>query len=905
MSRWKYGVTVLLLALILAAEIGPLHAQDQGEIVLQLAVPGYMEQALNPVIDQFEAEHPGVQVELVTSGGAGIMINLGSGAGQGDIEDILDEREKYARSADVLMVGSSDLSPEVTRAGYFLDLSPLINDDPNLDPGDFYSGVWKSFQWDNGFWALPAAADPILILYDRAAFDEAGLAYPDTWQTIDDVENAIRTLTKLNPDGTVASPGLLNIDANLNALLVSLLGQGLYDDTVMPSVPRFNVPGLEDLLTTWAQMQIDGLFNPPVSSDDESPILSAPLQIGRSAFSFVSVGGDSPVMTPALLPGGHAGLDVSGFAVSSGTQNPEAAYALAEFLTHSSQAVGSFFGSTPARRSLADAQASQGTQIIAGQQSPELTALIPTALENGLPVGETRFSEYLNQAVSIMVQDGVDASTALQEVEDTALARLDTASARLDTTQIVVETPLPTGDLPNGEIALKFGISSFVSPLPNQAQWDDLIADFVEQDPEVGRVDLGTGMETSLEDLAGKYDCFFLSNNVVPSADLGLLRSLDPLLASDPSFDPNDMLGGVMQQVQRDGQTWALPVMLQPLAMRYNPDLFSQAGAALPDSDWTVEDFVYALEALKTMSGDKAPFVPRDFGNTHLLMLIAAYGGLPLDYRTNPPTINFTDPATVEAIRQVLDLARNGYMDYSNLSSTGGAVSFSIGGGDQTPLYTEAMMGLGGLGGGIVVMAGSSSTVTSSSTGEAPAGPQKPDPMILFPQGSTYSAVSYDLSAAYISAQSAHTDACYRFISALAQRPDLITGMPARRSLITSPEIAAAQGDESVAFYQAMDALMQQPNTVVIPSGMSFDASAIGTMLMSFWLDRAFDRYVKEDADLALELADAQAFTEDYQGCVAAIAPYDPAVDDFQAYAMQFMTCVTEVDPSAKEAFGM
>lgn len=903
MVKWKYVVTVLLLVLILAVEIGPLHAQDQGEIVLQLAVPGYMEDALNEVIDQFEAEHPGIRVELVTSGGSGIMISLGSGAGQGDIDDVLDEREKYASSADVLAVSSSDLSPEVTRAGYFLDLFPLINSDPNLDSGDFYTGVWKSFQWDNGFWALPAAADPILILYDREAFDEAGLIYPDTWQTIDDVENAIRTLTKLNPDGTVATPGLLNIDANLNSLLVSILGQGLYDDTVVPSVPRFNAPDLEELLTTWAQMEIDGLFNPPVSDSDESPILNAPLQIGRSAFSFVPTGDDTPVMTPALLPGGRAGLDVSGFAVSSGTQNPEAAYALAEFLTSSPQAVGSFFGNTPARRSLADAQANQGMQIIGGEQSPELAALIPTALENGLPVGETCFAEYLSQAVSIMVQDNVDAATALQEVEDTALARLDTASARRDKTQIVVETPLPAAPLADGEIALKFGISSFISPLPNQAQWDDLAADFADQDPEVGRVDLGTGIEDSLEDMANKYDCFFLSNNIVPTADLGLLRSLDPLLASDPTYDPNDMLGGVMQQVQRDGQTWALPVMLQPLAMRYNPDLFAQAGAVPPGSDWTVEDFEYALQALKAMSGDAAPFIPRDFGNTHLLMLIAAYGGLPLDYRTNPPTINYTDPATVDAIRQVLDLAKNGTMEYSRLASTGGAMSFSIGGDNQTPLYTEALMGLGGLGGGMVVMATSSST-TASSTGDVPANPQKTNPMVLFPQGSTYSAVSYDLSAAYISANSAHAEACYRFMSALAQRPDLITGMPARRSLITSPEIAAAQGDDSVAFYQAMDSLMQQPNTVVIPSGMSFDASAIGNVLMSFWLNRAFDRYVKEDADLDLELADAEAFTLEYQSCVAGIAPYDPAVDDFQTYVQQFMTCVTQVDPSAQEAFG-
>jgi hypothetical protein len=44
------------------------------------------------------------------------------------------------------------------------------------------------------------------------------------------------------------------------------------------------------------------------------------------------------------------------------------------------------------------------------------------------------------------------------------------------------------------------------------------------------------------------------------------------------------------------------------------------------------------------------------------MMLIAAYGGLPIDYRTTPATLNFTDPATISAIQQVLDLAKNGYI---------------------------------------------------------------------------------------------------------------------------------------------------------------------------------------------------------------------------------------------------
>jgi len=897
MTRLKTLATAVVLLLVLAGGIGPLHAQDQ-DVVLQLAVPGYLEEMFNNgVLDQFETEHPGIQVELVTSGGSAMMISVGSSTGRGDIDDILDEREAYARSADVLAVSSADLSPEVTRAGYFLDLSPLVTSDPELDSADFYTAVWQSFQWDGGTWVLPVAADTILLFYDRAAFDAANLPYPDSWRNIADVENAIRTLTEFNAEGEVASPGFMNMGGGPELLLLSLLGHSVYDNSVLPSVPRFNSTDLKNVLTVWAQMQADGLFNPPVSTgiDNESVFFDPPLQMGRAAFSGGMPGETEPKI-PALLPGGRAGLDVSGFAISSGTQHPEEAYELVQFLTTSHQVATSFIGTTPARRNLTGMQTgNSATFTFGGPQSPELAALIPVALEQAFPTGETRFSEYLNQALEHMAQANVDAYTALQDMEDKALARLETASARRDATQIVVQTPLPAAALAPGEIALTFGISSFISPLPNQEQWDALAANFAARDPEVGVVQIKSGFSDSLGDMAQDYDCFFTSSNIVPTADLGLLRSLDPLLAADPTYDPSNMLNGVMQQVQRDGQTWGMPVMIQPLAMRYNTDLFAQSGAVPPVHGWTVEEFEYALQALKENAGDSTPFMPRTFSNTHLLMLIAAYGGLPLDYRTSPVTINYTDPNTVAAIQRVLDLAKDGYMDYTTLASEENVMTVSIGKDDATPLYTETLNGLGGIGGGMMVIA--------SSGGGEMVFPQNLDPIAPFPQGSTYTPMSYDVSAAYLSANTPHIDACYRFISELARRPELITGMPAQRSILNSPEIASAQGQDMVTFYQAMDALMQNSTAVIIPSGFSFDPAAVGNTLISFWLNRAFDRYVKEDADLETELADAELFTKDYLNCISVIAPYDPSSDDFETYYRQFTHCAVQVDPSTADYF--
>src|SRR5258708_40316927 len=58
---------------------------------------------------------------------------------------------------------------------------------------------------------------------------------------------------------------------------------------------------------------------------------------------------------------------------------------------------------------------------------------------------------------------------------------------------------------------------------------------------------------------------------------------------------------------------------------------------------------------------------------------MAAFGGLPHDFRTNPPMINYTDPKTLDAIKQALDLAKAGYIQYNELGSLTG------GGGGRIP----------------------------------------------------------------------------------------------------------------------------------------------------------------------------------------------------------------------------
>ncbi|MBX3062154.1 MAG: extracellular solute-binding protein [Anaerolineae bacterium] len=891
---------MLLLALLIGVIAVPAATaiQAQSGITLTVALPDIMRMLLpKDVFAQFEAENPGVKVNIVYTGFDAQAIPPAANGLTENLEAIA----KYVAKADVIQIASNTLSIEATRAGYLLNLAPLASADASLNVEDFLSGAWQSFQWDNSVWGLPVSTDAILVIYDPAAFDNAGLAYPNEAWTMDDFANAAQKLAQVDSSGKVTSAGMITY-GNEVYLLRALAKQGFYDPNAVPDAPSFDSPQLEALLTTWAELQKDGY----ISANGSGEISAVPLKIfgsfGISAgIGFMAVGGsdgssgnDSNAPTPppvpesagSLLPGGVAGLTTQGVAVSAGTQYPELAYKLAKYITNNASIANGLFGASPARRSLRGVQSTpaEGGMVVASRAplSPEDQAFIDNALEKGFPVAELRYADYIVAALKAMIDDGTDAHTALQDAEAQAVTNLQTAADQKSTTVVTVATPIPEVVLQPGEIALNFGLQSFIQPMPNQEQWDQVIADFVASDPQVGKINLDSGFG-DFAAYAGKYDCFYMGYNAVPNLDESLVLNLDPYLDADPGFDRSDVVGNALALAQKNNHTWALPIDIKPEVMKYNSELFQQAGVAAPENGWTIDQFVDALRALKPTADDATPFVPRGAGGVYLLQLIAAYGGLPLDYRTSPVTINFTDPATVEAIRQVLDLAKDGYIDYQELAR--GNFTVIMNGPTQDPIYTESLTGF---------------NVREVIGGNPGADPYR---ITTYPRGSQYNTLSYDMGTAYISATTQNADACYRWLSTIARHPELFSAMPARRSLINDPPFAASQGADTAAIYKLVDALMSDPNTINFQSPFA-NGSDPSNFILEFWLNRAFDNYVLKDADLETELTTAQDFATAYQGCIANVAPFDATSQDRSAYLKQFTDCATTIDPSLT-AMGM
>src|SRR5260221_8216193 len=182
-----------------------------------------------------------------------------------------------------------------------------------------------------------------------------------------------------------------------------------------------------------------------------------------------------------------------------------------------------------------------------------------------------------------MKTDNLTAKDALQAVEAQAVTDVQAAAAKKQTVAVNVATPVPTPVLAAGKVEIKFSMTSFVSPMPNQDKWDAVIKDFVSTDPQVGAVNFDTSPRFgALDTTVNNYDCFYLPYNAVPTANLGLLMNVDPYLSADSSFDKNDVVSNIMAQLQRDNKTWGLPIVIQPTILKYNSAQFNKVGLPEP-----------------------------------------------------------------------------------------------------------------------------------------------------------------------------------------------------------------------------------------------------------------------------------------------------------------------------------
>ncbi|CAN5830078.1 sugar ABC transporter substrate-binding protein [soil metagenome] len=209
--RYLKTVVVTCLLSLLAASF----AQDP--VQLRFVSLAWQPQAIESVtrlVDQWNAEHPDIQVEYQQVDWGSIQDYLITSFETEDVPDVF-----HYESAAILDFG---------RRGYLTDLSPMLSSDLESDVA---AGAWASAAGDNGeVWGIPFLWESLITLYNKDLFEEAGVTAPtidDPW-TWDEMRAAAQQLTEdTDGDGQTDQYGAaFGLRSPVNRVLNLSLGFG-------------------------------------------------------------------------------------------------------------------------------------------------------------------------------------------------------------------------------------------------------------------------------------------------------------------------------------------------------------------------------------------------------------------------------------------------------------------------------------------------------------------------------------------------------------------------------------------------------------------------------------------------------------------------------------------------------
>ena len=182
----KKTIAVLLTALMAVSFVfangSSETAASDGTTTLTWAVWDY---ATTPyydaLIEAYEAQNPGVNVEVIDLGSAdyqtALQIQLSGGGSEFDVVAVKD------------IPGYNNL----VKAGLLTDLKPYVERD-GIDTSK-YGGIVEQVTVDGTYYELPFRSDFWVLFYNKDLFDAVGVPYPDNDMTFEEYDALARQMT--------------------------------------------------------------------------------------------------------------------------------------------------------------------------------------------------------------------------------------------------------------------------------------------------------------------------------------------------------------------------------------------------------------------------------------------------------------------------------------------------------------------------------------------------------------------------------------------------------------------------------------------------------------------------------------------------------------------------------------
>jgi multiple sugar transport system substrate-binding protein len=178
----KFLLRIALFVLLIV--LPSLHVVAQEPVIIQwwtVASEEFNEEVQRALVDQFNAEHPNIRVEmtLLPPDGYDERMQTTLGAGQG--------------APDVALFWNTNWYPQA------LDITAMVEADPDIDPEMYLEGFWNTrVVFNDTIIGLPLGVGANFVMYNMDMFDAAGVAYPDPDWTPQDYIDTVAALS--NPE---------------------------------------------------------------------------------------------------------------------------------------------------------------------------------------------------------------------------------------------------------------------------------------------------------------------------------------------------------------------------------------------------------------------------------------------------------------------------------------------------------------------------------------------------------------------------------------------------------------------------------------------------------------------------------------------------------------------------------
>lgn len=139
-------------------------------------------EGLRKVLDEFEKQNPGIKVEMETTPWDQYWVKLEAAATGGNMADVV-----TMHSAQSYKYMSNDI---------LMDLNPVIESE-NIDMESFTEGIADFYTYQESVYGIPKDASVVGLWFNKTMFDEAGLEYPNSDWTWDDLLENAKKLTDL------------------------------------------------------------------------------------------------------------------------------------------------------------------------------------------------------------------------------------------------------------------------------------------------------------------------------------------------------------------------------------------------------------------------------------------------------------------------------------------------------------------------------------------------------------------------------------------------------------------------------------------------------------------------------------------------------------------------------------